>query len=180
MTKKVLLILLIPVLLLTVTACGKTHEGKEKDKKLTKTIELVDKKLGFNTTFTYDAEEKYSDVEVNNEGASTAIYFSNAELDSSFEMYYNTMRTKSYNDTEKARSKQKYYKEYTFGDYEAYAYSEYDDKIYLNVLLGIDDDMAEVLFVSIERIDTDKEVIMADVLEKDLKSLFESMEFVKE
>ena len=178
--KKVLLILLIPVLLLTVTACGGTHEGKAKDKKLTKTIELVDKKLGFNTTFTYDADNKFSDVHENNEGASTAIYFSNADLDSSFEMYYTTMRKKTYNDTETARSNQKYYKEYTFGDYEAYAYSEYEDKINLNVLLGIDDDTAEVLFVTIERIDTNDEVIMADVLEKDLKEFFESMEFVKE
>ena len=180
MNKKILLLLLIPLVLFTTTACGKTHEGKANDKKLTKTIELVDKKLGFNTTFTYDADEKYSDVQVNNDGASTAIYFSNADLDSSFEMYYTTMRKKTYNDTETARSKQQYYKEYTFGDYEAYAYSDYADKINLNVLLGIDDDTAEVLFVTIERIDTNEEVIMADVLDKDLKGLFESMEFVKE
>ena len=180
MNRKWIYLLLIPLLLVT-TACGKTHEGEATDKKLTKKIELVDSKLGFTTTFTYDAEEDFKDVEEETGGASKSITFKNEDLDVEFEMYYTTMRTATYNDTEKARSAQKYYKEYTFGDYEAYAYSEYDDKINLNILLGIsEEDMAEVLFVSIERIDTNEDVIVADVLEKKLKNFFSSMEFVKE
>ena len=180
MNKKLLLILLLIPLLFFATACDKTHTGKEKDKKITKTIELSDDKLGFTTTFKYDAEEKFSDVEENEEGKSTAITFTNEEFDASFEMYYTTMSTTAYNETETARSAQKYYKEYKFGDYEAYAYSEYDDKIDLNILLGIDDNTAEVLFVSIERMDTDEEIVMAEVLEKKLQDFFKTMEFVKE
>ena len=181
MNKKILLLLLIPLLLLVTTACDKTHEGEAKDKKLTKTIELSDSKLGFTTTFTYDAEEKFTDVEEQTGGASKEITFVNKDLDVSFDMYYNTMRTASYNDSEKSRSTQKYYKEYKFGDYEAYAYGNYDDGIYLNILLGIDeDDMAEVLFVSIERLDNDQDVIVSNVLDEKLQDFFNSMEFVKE
>ncbi len=181
MKKKILLLLLIPVLILATTACGATHEGKQTDKKLTKTIELSDTNLGFTTTFTYDAEQKFIDVEEQTGGASNAITFKNEELDVGFEMYYNKMRTASYNDTQKSRSNKKYYKEYKFGDYEAYAYGDYTSSIQLNVLLGIDeDDMAEVLFVSIDRLDIDEDIVVADVLEKDLKEFFDSMEFVKE
>lgn len=180
MNKKILLVLLLIPLLFFTTACDNTHSGKEKDKKITKTIELSDKELGFTTTFKYDAEEKFSNVEENTDGKSTAIEFTNEEFDAAFEMYYTTMRTTTYNETETARSAQKYYKEYKFGDYEAYAYGEYDDKINLNILLGIDGEDAEVLFVSIERMDDDEEIIMAEVLEKKLQDFFKSMEFVKE
>ena len=181
MKKKILLLLLIPILVLATTACGATHEGEQTDKKLTKTIELSDSNLGFTTTFTYDAEEKYTDIEEETGGASSAITFKNEDLDVEFEMYYNTMRTASYNDLEKSRSSQKYYKEYKFGDYEAYAYSDYSDKVYLNILLGIDDDdMAEVLFVSIERLDNNVEIEIPTVLEEKLQEFFNSMEFVKE
>ena len=182
MNKKILLLLLIPVVLFMMTGCGETHEKGTKDKKLTKTIELSDSKLGFTTTFTYDAEEKYSDVEEDDSGKSTAIEFKNEELDVSFNMYYTTMKDTTYNETEKARSKQKFYKHYKFGDYEGYVYSEYEDKANLNILLGIDEDkVAEVLFVSIERIDVDESVIVPKLLEeKELQAFFKSMEFVKE
>ena len=180
MSKKFLILLLIPVLLLTVTACGKQQSDTENDKVLTKTIELHDDKLGFTTTFTYNSEEKYTEPVEDNSGKSTSIYFENEDLDATFEMYYTTMRTTTYNDTEKTRSKQKYYKEYTFGDYEAYAYSEYPDKINLNVLLGVDGDDAEVLFVTIERKDNSEEVIIPDIFDERMQDFFKSMEFVKE
>lgn len=180
MKKVILLLLLIPVLLAT-TACGETHEGNVKDKKLTKTIELSDKKLGFTTTFTYDADQKFTNVEEQTGGASNAITFENEELDVEFEMYYNTMHTATYNDSQKIRSSQKYYKEYQFGDYDAYAYGEYADNLKLNVLLGIDgDDMAEVLFVSIDRLDVNDEVVVSEIFDKSLQEFFNSMEFVKE
>ncbi len=182
MNKKIILLLLIVVVLFMTTGCGKTHEEGAKEKKLTKTIELSDSNLGFTTTFTYDAEEKYSDVEEKDGGKSTEIVFKNEELDVTFDMYYTTMRDTTYNETEKARSKQKYYKHYKFGDYEGYTYSEYEDKANLNILLGIDEDKnAEVLFVSIDRIDTDESVIVPELLEKKkLKEFFKSIEFVKE
>ena len=180
MNKKYLILLLLIPLLLITTACDKTHEGKSKDKKLTKTIELVDSNLGFNTTFTYDAEEKYSDVVEEEGGASKEISFKNEEYDVTFQMYYTSMLTTTYNETEKTRSQQTYYKEYKFGDYEAYAYSEYPDRINLNILLGIEEDTAEVLFVSIERIDTNEEVVVPTVLDEKLQKFFNTLEFVKE
>jgi hypothetical protein len=137
--------------------------------------------LGYTTTFKYDKDENYSNVKEDNSGASTAITFKNEDLDIEVEMYYNKMRSATYDASEKTRSAQKYYKEYKFGDYEAYAYGEYDDSINLNVLLGMDDEDAAVLFVSIERLDNNKDVVIADVLDgKKLQDLFKSMEFVKE
>ena len=61
-------------------------------------------------------------------------------------------------------------------------YSECEDRIVdiRHLLSIIEDDMAEVLFVSIDRIDNDKDVVVAEVLENKLQDFFNSMEFVKE
>ena len=181
MKKKIVLLLLIPLLLAMTTACNKPSNEPKADEKIKKTIKLSDSKLGYTTTFKYDANENYSNVKEDNSGASKAITFKNEDLDIEVEMYYNKMRSATYNESEKTRSAQKYYKEYKFGDYEAYAYGEYDDSIYLNILCGVEDEDVAVLFVSIERLDNNKDVVIADVLaDKKLQSFFKSMEFVKE
>lgn len=182
MKKKLLVLLLIPVLLVLTTACNKATNNNGKDKKITKTIELSDSKLGFTTTFKYDADDKYTNLKESSGGASKEITFENKDLDIEVQMYYTKMRSATYNSTEQTRSAQKYYKEYTFGDYEAYAYGEYSSGINLNILLGIDeDDNAEVLFVAIDRLDSNEDVVIADVLaDEKLQSFFNSMEFVKE
>lgn len=181
MKKKYLLLLLIPALLLVITGCGK-EEKNEKKESQTKTIELADSKLGFKTTFTVDKNANYTDIEVDKEsGASAELEFKNDDLDLEFEMYYNTMRTATYNDSKETRSAQKYYKEYKFGKYEAYAYGEYGSGLYLNILLDVEDnDMADVLFVSIDREDSNEDIIVADVVaDKEVQKLFNSMKFEK-
>ena len=71
----------------------------------------------------------------------------------------------------------KYYKEYKFGKYEAYAYGEYSSGIYLNILLDVDKtETAKILFVSIDRIDTDENIVVADVLDKKISKLFDTIE----
>ena len=172
-----LLLLIIPILLFT-TACDKKKEEK---KETTKTIQLEDKNLNFKTTFTVDSNSKYSNVEVDTESGSSAVLsFQNNDLDVEFEMYYNRMRKTTYENTKKSRSSKKYYKEYQFGEYNAYAYGDYDDNLYLNIILKEENDDVIVLFVAIDRIDNNKEVIISDVVkEKEIQSLFNSMKFEK-
>ena len=181
MKKTLLLLLLVPVLLLVVTGCGKKEEKKPVENN-TKTIELTDKKFGYKTTFTYDKSEKFSDIEVDTEsGKTTEIEFENEELDVEIEMYYTDTFQETYEGTQKSRSVQKYYKEYTFGEYKGYAYGHYGSSIQLNILIDTDSetDRAKIIFVSIDRKDSNEEIIIADVLEQKLKSFFDSMKVEK-
>ena len=182
MNKKIWLLLIIPTLLLLVTGCGKTNiDNKKVDN--TKKIVLKDAGFGYKTTFSYDSKEKYSEVEEDKDsGRSTQITFDNEELDIQFEMYYTDMTSSSYKTTQNARSNQKYYKEYKFGDYEAYAYGEYSSGLYINVLLETDDkDMAKILFISIDRLDADQSIVVADVVaDTKVQELLNSIKFEKE
>ena len=181
MKKKLLLLLLIPVLLL-ITGCGET---KEKEVKIddTKKIVLKDEGFGYTTTFSYDKKEKYSDVEEEKDnGRSTQITFENEELDLQFSMYYTDMSSNAYKSTQEARKKQKYYREYKFGKYDAYTYGEYGSGLYVSILLETgEDDMAKILFVSIDRLDSDENVVVADVVEEEtVQELFNSIDLKKE
>lgn len=176
MKKKLLLLfLLLPTLLLVVTGCNKEKEPVEKEEK--EKITLKDSAFGYETIFKYDKGEKYSEVEEDNGGASTEISFENEDLDVEFQMYYTKMSKSSYDKTKETRSAQKYYKEYTYGKYKAYAYGESSSGINLNILLDVDDtDTAKLIFVAIDRLDTNEDIVVADVLDKDLKDLFNSIE----
>ncbi len=179
MKKRIIMVLVLPILLLGLCACG--NKVKPAKKVTTKKIELVDEKKGFRTVFTYDKNLAFSDVDVDTEsGASTQIEFDNVDLDLDFEMYYTQMSKESYDSTKDNRTGKKYYKEYVFGDYEAYIYGDYSSGVYMNILLQENKDtkMVDVLFVSIDRMDSDENVVVADVLdEKELQDFFGSISF---
>ena len=178
MKKKILIILLIPIILIGLSGCGKTNnEVKKTDKQLV----LEDTKLGLKTTFDYNEKSNITDIEYDTEGASKELTFVMEDQDAEIEMYYTSMSDNMYKTTQEARSKQKYYKEYKFGNYKAYAFSEYGSTVKLNILLKANKNkMYDVLFVDIERLDTDDSIIMAEVLEKEeLQRLFKSMSFKK-
>lgn len=183
MKKKLLLLLLIvPALLLVLTGCDKKEQKKESVKKDTKTIELKDEKFGYKTIFTYDKNLNYSDVEIDTEsGRTTEIEFENEEQDLEYQMYYTDMRTATYEETQKIRSNQKYYKEYVFGKYKAYAYGEYGSSLQLNILIDTDKekDMAKILFVSIDRQDSNEDIVVADVVDTKVQDFFNSMKVEK-
>ncbi len=183
MKKKLLLLLLVPALLLVLTGCDKKETKKEPVESNTKTIELTDENFGYKTTFTYNKNENYSDIEVDTEsGRTTQIEFENEALDVEYEMYYTDMTTASYENTQKTRSAQKYYKEYTFGEYKAYAYGEYGSSLQLNILIDTDKekDMAKILFVSIDRLDTNQDVVVSDVVaDTKVQDFFNSMKVEK-
>ena len=170
MKKKLLLILLLPVFILLLTGCNEKKDTR-------KSITLTDPVFGYETVFKYNVDENYSEVKTNEGGASKEISFENPDLDVEFQMYYTKMNKNSYDKTRETRSNQKYYKEYKFSNYEAYAYGEYSSGIYLNILLGVDStDTAKVLFVSIDRLDTDESKIVFDILDADLSEFFNSIE----
>ena len=169
MKKKIILLvlLLLPVLLLT--GCDNKKVNPQKN------IALTDPTFGYETSFEYE-DENFTDIKSEKGGASNELTFKSEDLDVEFQMYYTKMSKSSYERTQEARSKQKYYKEYTFGDYKAYGYGEYSSGLYLNILLDVDStDTAKILFVSIDRLDTDETQIVVDIVDQKLMRFFNSI-----
>ena len=160
----ILIVLILPVIILT--GC----EG-EKEK-----ITLADPVFGYETVFKYDKKENYNSILQERGGASNSVSFKNRDLDVEFQMYYTKMSKDNYNNSKKIRLNQKYYQEYKFGKYEAYSYGSYSSGLYLNILLGVDNNTAKALFVSIDRIDNNESVVVKDVLDKELMEFFNSIE----
>lgn len=179
MKKKVLLLLLIPLLLLSVTACGKTDKNVEKvDKR--KSVILEDDNKGYWTSIKYNDDENYTNIKENEDGSNPEITFENQDLDIEFQMYYNTVPKVSYEDGKNNRSGQKYFKEYKINKYEAYAYSEYSSGLYLVIKLDDSDEKNTVLlFVSMNRIDNNEDVVVNDVFNDKLKEFFSRIDFKK-
>lgn len=174
MKKKIIILLLLVLSVSVVTACGKEKEKKEE----TKTITLKDEKKGYKTTFTYPKTEKYTNLKESRSGASAEITFENKDKDVEFQMYYNTITDKSYEYNKEGRSKQKYYKEVKIGKYNGYVYGDYSSGLYLILKLEENKDELDVLlFVSIDRLDTNEDIVVADVFDKDLKDFFNSVKF---
>ena len=181
MKRKIFIGILALILCFGLTGCEKKQDIKPKENN-TKTITLTDEKFGYKTTFTYDKEENYSEVEEEDEGRSKEISFKNEDLDLSYQMYYTDMYQDSYQKTQETRKAQKYYKEYKFGKYEAYAYGEYSSGLYLNILLETDkeEDKAKILFVSIDRIDSNQDIVVADVVaDTKVQEFFNSLKLEK-
>jgi hypothetical protein len=165
----ILALLILPILLLT--GC----EGKKVDTR--KSINITDPVFGYSTTFKYEKEENFSEVKSVEGGAYKEIEFENPDLDVEFQMYYTKMSKNSYDKSKVSRAAQKYYKEYNFNGYESYAYGDYSSGLYLNILLGVDStDTAKILFVSIDRLDTDETKVVAEIVDKELKEFFNSIE----
>lgn len=182
MRKKLLFLLLIPLLVLTLTACDKKEEKKKETKDDKKSIVLEDTGFGYKTTFKYDKKEKFTEPEEETGGRSTQITFNNEDMNLEFEMYYTDMYSKSYDTTKETRSKQKYYKEYTFGKYQAYVYGEYDTGLNMNILLETDkdEDKAKILFVAIDKMDINKEKSVSEIVEEqEVQDFFNSITFEK-
>ena len=182
MKKKLLFVLLLPLFLVLVVGCDKKEVAKSDDditkvESKNETIELFDEKMGVKTTFEYDPSIKFTNLKEESGGASKSITFENENLDVSFQMYYNKMQVAAYNKSKQSRSDDKNYKEYKFRNYDGYAYGDYDDGVYLNILLNVDDeDYADVLFVSIDRLDTNKDVVVSKLLDDTvLQDFFNTM-----
>ena len=170
MKKKLLIGLLVITSLFIFTGCGKNDKEK---------ITIKDSTLKYTTTFSYDKEDGFGEVKGKTGGRFSEIEFSNKKENLSFDMYY----SESSDDNAKAIKKnrkenQKYYKEYKFGEYEGYVYSDYKDNLY--VVITLKEDMKEnsvvELFTSIDTINYDKDIVVFDLFNKDvIKNFFNSI-----
>lgn len=168
--KKLLIVIVLLLSVFIITGC---EEEKEK-------ISLVDPVFGYETVFKYDKKDNFSNIKKDDSGVSKSITFENKDLDVEFQMYYTRLLKKSYDISKETRSKQKYYKEYKFGKYEAYAYGESSSGLYLNILLGVDKtETAKALFVSIDRIDSNQNIVVGEVLDKYLIKFFNTIEVME-
>ena len=165
--KKKLLFVLLPVFILLLTGCNEDTR---------KSITLADPVFGYETVFKYNEKENFSEVKTKEGGASKEISFENPDLDVEFQMYYTRMSKTSFDRSKKTRSNQKYYKEYKYGEYEAYVYGDSSSKVNLIILIDVDStNTAKMLFVAIDRLDTNQDVIVANVVDKELKNFFNSI-----
>lgn len=168
--KKILLSLLIVLSLFVLTGC---KDNKEK-------ITIKDKKLNYTTTFSYDKEDGFEFVKNIKGGKFSEIEFKNEKENLTFDMYYSESSDDNASTMKKNREKnQKYYKEYKFGEYDGYIYSDYKDNLY--VVITLKEDMKEnsvtELFVSVEMINYDKDKVVYNMFKKDkIINFFKSIE----
>ena len=172
MKHKLLILLMIPILLF-VTGCNDTTtKVQEKGTKL----EITDQSKEIETTFTYDKKLGLSEITTYNND-SPMIEFDCVKLDIDFQMSYKELDTSLYEDTQKNRKNKKYYKEYTFGKYEAYIYGDYENSVIMNIHVRKQDDKSIILVITMNRLDSDENVVIADVVEeKELQEFFNTIE----
>ena len=171
MKKKLLFISVLLMGLFLVTGCGKVPK---------ETISLSDNTLKYKTTFEYDKEDGFGEVTKKKGGKFSEIEFKNEKENLEFDMYYTeTTDVTARNVKDNRKKNQKYYKEYKFGEYDAYIYSNYGDDLY--VVITLKEDMKENktvdLFTSIETIKYNKDTVLFDEFNKNevIKNFFKSI-----
>lgn len=172
MKKNILVSLLLIICALILTGCN-SKVPKE-------TISLSDSTLKYTTTFEYNKEDGFGSVTKKTGGRFSEIEFKNEKENLIFDMYYSeTTDITAKNIKKNRKDNQKYYKEYKFGEYDAYIYSNNDDNLYIVITLKEDiKEHKEVdLFTSIEIINNDKDIVIFDEFNKNdiIKNFFKSI-----
>lgn len=172
MKHKIFILLMIPILLLVTGCNNSTTKQTDNSNK----IEIIDQAKQIKTTFSYDKKIDFSEISTYNND-STSIEFDCVKLDIDFQMSYKELDTTLYEDTKTNRKNKKYYKEYTFGKYEAYIYGDYENSAIMNIHVRKQDNTSIILVVTMNRLDSDENVVIADVVdEKELQEFFNSIE----
>ena len=175
MKKRLIFSITLVLSIIFITACTSSSKGEK--------ITYTDSKLKLTTTFEYDNEDGFKQGKDVTGGKYAEIEFSNEKQNLHFDMYYTKNPTKTCESLKKDRQKDKYYKEYKFGDYEAYTYGNYEEKLYLVIDIKTDKETKETieLFIAIDTIKYDKEFIVADAIKNDvLQSFFKSIKIKEE
>lgn len=157
--KKKFLFVSVLLIGLFITGCGKTPK---------ETITIKDNSLKYKTTFEYDKEDGFKFKKKVKGGKYSEIEFTNKKENLKYDMYYSKSTSTTADNIKKNRKNNRYYKEYKFGEYDAYVYGEYNDNLYL--IITLKSDMKEKenieLFVSIEQINYKKEEVVFDIFNK--------------
>lgn len=172
--KNKLFLLIIMIGLLFITACS---FGSSKEK-----IVYQDINLKLTTTFEYNEDDGFKFERDVTGGKFAEIEFSNEKQNLYFDMYYTKSSKVSSEIQKKSRSSDKYYKEYKFGDYKAYTYGTYKDK--LNIVIDINktiNGQKIELFIAISTIKEDKNIIVSDLFKKTvIQDFFKSIEITED
>ena len=165
MKKKILFLTVLLISLFIFTGCGK------KPKEI---ITIKDNKLKYTTTFEYEKEDGFEFKKKVEGGRFSEIEFTNKKENLEYDMYYSESTSITSEKVKEGRKNKKYYKEYKFGEFDAYTYGDYDDSLYLVITLKSDTKEKEntELFVSIEQIEYKKDQKVFDVFNKDVNQKF--------
>ena len=171
MKKKILFLLLVPVLLLLLTACEKVTDGKK--------LTLEDSKYG-KTTFIVEGM-KIKDVKVEKNKSSKVIKFKSESLNVKVEMSYIQVSNTAYDKTRDSMKTKTYYSDSTYGRYTGYFYSDKSNNGKISVVLDTNDKgYATALSMSLEKINDTDGVDMFTIVESiDMKKFLDSMTFEK-
>ena len=130
MKKRLLLVVLMGICLLGITGCG---GSSNKDME---SIKLTDESLKLTTTFQYDKKDGFKFEKNVTGGKFAEIEFSNEKLNLYFDVYYTEYSTATAKANKDHFSEDTYFKEYKFGDYEAYSYGLDKNNLYLISVSG--------------------------------------------
>lgn len=163
--KKKILFISVLFICLFITGCGKTPKEK---------MTIKDRTLKYTTTFEYEKEDGFEFKKNVKGGKYSEIEFTNEKENLKYDMYYSKQTSTTSDIIKKNRKNNKYYKEYKFGEYEAYAYGDYNDNLYLVITLKSDMKEKESieLFVSIEQMDYKKDEVVFDIFNKETNQKF--------
>ena len=165
MKKKILFVSVLLFGIFILTGCGKVPKEK---------ITIKDKTLKYTTTFEYDKEDGFKFKKNVDGGRFSEIEFTNEKENLEYDMYYVESTSTTAESVKKNRKDKKYFKEYKFGEYDAYTYGDYDDNLYLIIVLKSDtkEKRNTELFVSIEQINYKKDQKVFDIFNDETNQKF--------
>jgi len=172
MKKKILILIIFLLSISFLTGCN--NEDNDKGK-----IVFKEDKTGYKVTFDNLKEMNLTDKSVNTSGPAKTLTYTSKKHDIEITMNYKEHDTQTFDTTKKVRKSHKYFGEYKFGKYKAYSYGNNDNS--LNVLILLDKKYKgnEILLnVSINRIDTDKSIIVKEVFDKEeVQNFFKTIKY---
>ena len=131
------------------------------------TIELYDDNAGLKALFRFNKDYKYILTSVDNiNGKYSEIHVKNEDLNIDFDAYFSETSKEEYYDTKESRKERRIFREYKFGNYDAYLYANDIYDAYLTILLND----SYSITINIGRLDETKEF--------DLEKILEAKEFI--
>lgn len=180
MKKKILLLLVFGIVIVTCCSCGK--KASENTKKDLKTITYDYPFIGFSSKFSYSDDYGFEDLEVKNEEDANYLYFKNSKSNLEYKIearIFDESLVKEFEDEHKKNEK---YKKLKFGKYDGYIYSAENNYTSIVLKLNKEDSFYYVIIVDINRtgeVDSSDNIYIYDSIieDKNLIEFLSSIEF---
>lgn len=127
-------------------------------------LEIYDAETGYKTTFKYPAKKGYKAEKVEEDtGTLQKVNFINEEKNVKFEIYYYETSNTLYERNKSLRANNDNYKEYKFGNYDAYSYTA-GGVLQADILLKKDDnDRNLVLYIYMDKYNNEQDANMNEI-----------------